>query len=108
MEMYCPTATGAASGGQIPGATGTMAKGTGELASVPAWTASVASPGGISNGTCALIWAALTNSSGAAMPLMDTDVPPRSLGRGREGAVASAAARFTPKMEISDPGAMDG
>src|SRR5260370_11983620 len=69
---------------------------------------SVAVPRLVSKGACALISVELTKTSGAARPLMVTAVPLREFGRGMAIAVASLAARFVPRIEIKEPGAMDG
>src|SRR5260370_38699221 len=69
---------------------------------------SVAVPRLVSKGACALISVELTKTSGAARPLMVTAVPLREFGRGMVIAVASLAAGFVPRIEIKEPGAMDG
>src|SRR4051794_26913633 len=66
------------------------------------------SPGNVSYGTCALIWVALTKTSGAGFPPIVTEVPAREAGNGVDAADCEATARSVPKMLNKDPGATVG
>src|SRR5664280_1071007 len=93
---------------RIPGAAALTSTFTGALWSAPLRTTRATVPSGVPNGAWALIWVALTKSSGARIPPMLTDVPFSETGNGVAVALPSPAARFVPKIEISDPGAMEG
>src|SRR6185436_11047768 len=69
-----------------------------------AWrTMAVAVPVGISKGSWALICPLETKNRGAGMPLIRTEAPASSVGRGTAEARAVDGAKLTPKIEIIEP-----
>src|SRR5882724_6606153 len=91
---------------KTPGAAGcTVIVNAGEITPVTR-TSTVAEPGGIPFGTCALIWCAETYSTGAGTPLIVTATSASESGSGVPGAAAVSGASPDPKSEISAPGAM--
>src|SRR5882672_3833320 len=91
---------------KTPGAAGcTVMVNAGETAPVTR-TKTVAGPGGIPYGTCALIWCAETYSRGAATPLTVTATSAREMGSGPPGADAVSGASPDPNSVMSAPGAM--
>src|SRR5712692_1546024 len=68
-------------------------------------TTAVAVPGAVSKGTWALICPGETKKSGAGVPFTVTAAPANCVGKGTSDAKIVSAARFTPKIEMIDPGA---
>src|ERR1700750_3415132 len=94
-------------GALLTTATGALADATPPLHTTTAAGAQ-GSETGTPHGACRLIWFGLTNWMGAAMPLMVTPTPPTVVESDTESASAMLLARFDPKMETSEPGAIAG
>src|SRR5258708_40309803 len=90
---------------KTPGAAGCTVIGKGRENTPVTRTITVAGPGGIPNGTCALTWCAETYSKGAATSLTVTATSASERGSGPPGADAAPGARPAPNNGMSTPGA---